>query len=154
MLAILAMLVPWRSGWAALGLTGGVFSWVWGVGLSTVALGVWRIVVVLRDTGRLDAPSNSAVLRWCRALAIGLMALGVVGFILQFFIGPIGRALFPRGSDNGVEFFVVGMWFGMVTALAPLGILLFEASRLLSFERWSLEQRAGSNGSQSPKQSK
>ena len=53
-------------------------------------------------------------------LDIGLMALGVVGFALQFFIGPIGRALFPRGSDNGVEFFVVGMWFGMVTAIAPL----------------------------------
>ena len=52
MLAILAMLAPWRSSWAALALTGGVFSWVLGVGLSTVALGVWRIVVVLRDTGR------------------------------------------------------------------------------------------------------
>lgn len=52
-----------------------------------VALAVWRIVVVVRDAGRLDAPIQAGVLRWCRSLAIGLMAVGIAVFLLQLFVG-------------------------------------------------------------------
>ena len=80
------------------------------------------------------------LLSWCRALGIGLMALGVIAFVFQFFVGPIGRMLFSQRTESGAEFFVVGIWLAMFTAVTPISVLLFEASRLLSFERWYREQ--------------
>lgn len=142
-LAVLSIFVPLRSsGWVGLAVGGFWLSPFGVVSLAAIALVVWRIVLVLRERARLDAPMQTGLLRWCRSLAIGLMAAGVTVYLLQLFVGPIGRALFPRGSDNGVEFFVVGVWLAMLTALAPLGLLLFESSRLLAFERWYREQRS------------
>lgn len=142
-LAILSIFIPLRSsGWVSLAM-GGFFLSPFGVlSLAVAALAVWRIVVVVRDAGRLDSPLQTSVLRWCRSLAVGLMAVGVAVYLLQLFVGPIGRMLFPRGSDNGVEFFVVGVWLAMFAVMAPLGVFLFELSRLLSFERWYREQRS------------
>lgn len=141
-LAILSVVIPVRSsGWVTLAM-GGQWSSPFGLAwLGIVALAIWRIAVVVRDARRLEAPIGLAPQRWCKALGIALMGIGTLGSTLQFFVGPIGTTLFPRGSGSGVEFFAIGLWLAISTALAPIGFVLFEASRLLSFERWYREQR-------------
>ena len=42
--------------------------------------------------------------------------------------------LAPHGSDNGIEFFVVGLAVMLLAGIAPIGIALFEFSRLRAFE--------------------
>jgi len=37
--------------------------------------------------------------------------------------------------ESGVEFFVVGVYIALLAGVGPLGILLFEISRLFGFER-------------------
>lgn len=137
-LALVSIALPApTSGWIGMALGfGGVrspFALVW---LLTFVLIVWRIVLVIRNPNQLDAPAEQQTLRWCRNAAIAFMAIGSVIFALQWFVIPIARAVFPRGSDNGIEFFVVGIWLAMFAAATPLGLLLFEASRLFGFERW------------------
>jgi hypothetical protein len=75
-------------------------------------------------------------------MALALMAIGVAVYLAQWLIGPTGRALYPRGCDNGVEFLVVGLGLAMFSWLAVLGVLLFAGSRFLSFERWYRDQEA------------
>jgi hypothetical protein len=54
---------------------------------------------------------------------------------------PIVRAVVPQGSGNGIEFFMAGMALAAGSGFAPSGLLLFELSRILGFERWYREQR-------------
>jgi hypothetical protein len=141
-LALLSSAIPApTSGWVKLALgTGAWRSPLALVALATFALLIWRIVVVVRYRDRLDAPIGHRGLRWCRAAAVALMATGVASYVLQWFMFPFARAIFPRSGDSGIAFVVAGMWLAALAT--PLGVLLFEASRLLGFERWYREQRS------------
>lgn len=143
-LALVSIALPApMSGWVgmALGVTS-VRAFVPMIWFIPFALIAWRIVLVIRRSGLLDAPSDHQALRWCRKIGTGLMAVGMVIYLLQWFVVPLARTVFPRGSDNGIEFFVLGLGFAMLAAATPIGLLLFEASRLLGFERWYREQRS------------
>lgn len=146
--ALMSMAVPApTSGWVRLAFgSGGLWKSPMAlVAVAMFALIVWRIVVVVRDRSLLDAPIERGFLRGCRTIAVVLMATGVAIYVLQWFVFPIGRAMFPRGSDNGIEFFVVGMWLAMFATAIPLGLLMFEASRLMGFERWYRARAASSS---------
>lgn len=135
-LTLITSIVPLKgSSWVGLATGGG---WLAVLGLTTVilvALAVWRVIQVMRDRHRLAAPPVAGVTRALRVAGVVLMVLGVVVFLLHFFIGSSGRWIAPRGSDNGIEFFVVGLALSMFGGFGVAGILLFEFSRLLGFER-------------------
>jgi hypothetical protein len=63
-----------------------------------------------------------------------LVAIGLALSTSRFFVRPLGRLLAPHGSDNGIEFFIVGLVIAVLATLAPMGLLLFEFSRLRAFE--------------------
>lgn len=136
LLALLAMVVsPAVSSWVMLATGGGALA---AIGLATylvLAVAVWRALQVWRDGQRLAAPRPIGVARWIRAIGLWLMAIGSVTVVLQFFVGPIANSLFGRPSGSGVEFFAVGLWLAVFSGWAPAGLLLFEFSRLLGFER-------------------
>lgn len=131
------------SGWVGMALGVGslhaLVPWIW---LIPVALIAWRVVLVIRRPALLDAPSDHQGLRWCRKIATGLMAVGIAIYLLQWFIVPLARTLFPSGSENGIEFLVLGLGFAMLAAATPVGLLLFETSRLLGFESWCGERQS------------
>ena len=67
--------------------------------------------------------------------SLGADTIGVPVTVLQWLSGPIAATLFKGTSGNGVGFFVVGLWLAILSGLAPAGLMLFEGSRLLCFER-------------------
>lgn len=104
-----------------------------------MALALVRIAQVLRNGRRLAAPREDGATRWIRRLGVLLMSVGVVAFVGQFLAAPIGLALLgSRPSAPGISALVAGAWFAIVGGLAPIGILLFEVSRLADFERQML----------------
>jgi hypothetical protein len=109
--------------------------------LPFIVFALYRAYLVLARPGTLDAPRVEGSLVWLRRIGLTLMAVGVVMSAARFAVVPIGRALFPRGSDNGIEFFVVGLAVAVLGSIAPLGLGLFEYSRLRSFEVWLSRQQ-------------
>ena len=106
------------------------------------ALAVWRIAGVVRDPGRLDAPIERGLLRWCRTLALGLMAIGVAGALLQWIAGPLGLNSFARGGSAGGAGYFIAVWAAFSGSMNLLALMLFETSRLLGFEAWYREHRS------------
>jgi membrane protein DedA with SNARE-associated domain len=100
-----------------------------------------RAAYVFRQRRRLDAPAAPGRLDELRRLALLFMAIGCAATLLQVFLGPLVRALMPQRSGNGVEFFVVSLWLFPLVSLSSLGVMLFEASRLLAFEWWYTKNR-------------
>ncbi len=99
-------------------------------------LAIWRIVGVVRDPGRLDAPVGHGIYRWCRTLALGFMAVGAAGALLQWTAGPLGLDLLGRGGGAGGAGYFIAVWTAFSSSMNLLALALFESSRLLGFETW------------------
>lgn len=142
LLALLTVLAPVPgSGWARLATGGGPLVLMGLPALAILALATWRAVQVIRDRGRLAAPALAGRIRWMRKIALAIMAVGVVVTMLQLLTVPIAGVIFKGArSETGVEFFVVGVWLAMFSGWGPVGLLLFEFSRMLGFERAQREQ--------------
>jgi hypothetical protein len=132
-LGLVSLAYPFTiSGWVMLTHGG---AWI-GLGfVAVLAFIAWRASQVLLDRRTLDAPIAAGFARWLRVPGLFLAGIGPVAFALQFLIGAIGRALAPHGSHSGVEFYVAGVGIALLAGLAPLGLLLFEFSRLRAFEQ-------------------
>jgi len=132
-LILLIGVIPFGySGWVSLALGGLPLA---GAALIPfIAFALYRTYLVLARPGTLDAPRVEGSLLWLRRIGLALMAVGVVVSAARFAVVPIGRTLFPRGSDNGIEFFIVGLAVAVVAGVAPVGLSLFEYSRLRAFE--------------------
>jgi hypothetical protein len=100
-----------------------------------------RAAHVFRQCERLDASAAPGRLGELRRLALLFMAIGCAATLLQFFLGPLVRALVPQRAGNGVEFFVVSLWLFPLVSLSLLSVMLFETSRLLAFEWWQIKNR-------------
>lgn len=142
LLALLTVLMPVPgSGWVRLATGSGPLMMLGLPSLLIMVLAVWRAAQVLRDRRHLAAPPALGAALWIRRVAVALMAFGVLVTVLQIFTGPIARAIFHGGrSDSGVEYFIVGVWLAMFSGWAPVGLLLFEFSRMLGFERATREK--------------
>jgi hypothetical protein len=107
-----------------------------------VAVGIWRAVQVIRDRWRLASPPMVRWHRLARTLALWLMSLGAIVLVLRLLATPITRAVLGGArTESGAEFFVVGMVLTLFAGLAPVGLLLFEFTRLSAFEQAAREQR-------------
>jgi hypothetical protein len=100
-----------------------------------LGLGIWRIWVVAADRMALDSPQTEGVLLAARVLGVVFLYLGTLVFVLNVVGRPLIRALITRPSENGVELYVAGMYLAMLGGIGTLGLLLFEYSRLRSFEK-------------------
>lgn len=101
-------------------------------------LGVYRIFSVIRNRNILNSQKTNGLIFSIRVLGIIAMTLGAVVAIVYPFINTIALAIFGKPGDSGVAFYVVRFYFAMAKGLAPLGIILFEASRLIMFETESV----------------
>jgi hypothetical protein len=97
-------------------------------------LGAYRIFSVAKDKNLLNCPVLSGVPRVMRVLGILAMVLGAIAALAWPFIKPIALAIFGKPGDSGVAFYVVGVYLAIAKGFAPLGVVLFEASRLMGFE--------------------
>jgi hypothetical protein len=136
-LAIVSVVLPWPvSGWVALGLRGGTFSWFMAFApLLLLVVGIWRIYQVAAFPHTLASYMEGGALKALRILGLIAMGCGVLTMLFRIAPGLLVGALGGQRSGMGVEFYVVGIYLALVSPLGPLGIVLFEGSRLMGFER-------------------
>ena len=136
-LAVLSVVLPFgMSGWVAATLGGSPLQSIPFVGpIVFLVLGVWRIYLVARHPETLESFVYGGALKFIRVVGVIGMAIGVLYLVMRFAYRPIVQSLVKRPSESGVEFYVVGVYLALVGGVAPLGIILFELSRLLGFER-------------------
>ena len=137
-LVLLGAILPFglaKSGWVGMA-TGGGLGVVPFVGpLVFLALGLYRVYLVARVPGVLDSPPVAGLVTALRAIGTFCIYVGVVVSILSWISGPLMRLLFQRRTESGAEYFVVGLYLALAAGIGILGLLLFEFSRLLAFER-------------------
>ncbi|HWW04228.1 hypothetical protein [Collimonas sp.] len=115
------------NGWTALVtggglLPGGVILWL--------PIFVWRIFVVVRNPDALDAIVTGKFVKALRLFSIFLMLLGALASVAILFLRPIAIAIFSQPGDNGIAFFVTGVFLYLISGAGFLGVVLFEVIRL------------------------
>lgn len=124
-----------KSGWVGLA-TGGIGMGVPFVGpIIFLALGLYRIYLVVRVPGTLSSPQALGFAAFLRAVGTFFLYVGVFASVLSWVAGPLMRAFMTHRTESGAEFFVVGMYLSLVTGFGMLGLFAFEFSRLVAFER-------------------
>ena len=114
--------------------------------LFALALGGFRIYSVARFPTTLSSPPASGFTALARVLGTMAMYVGVVGTVLNWIARPLMRALLTSRGDSGAEFFAVGLLLSLVGSIGLLGLLLFEFSRLLAFERLTYQRYGAKKG--------
>ncbi len=139
-LGLAALVITSRqSGWVGMA-TGG--SWLVSLfaftGIVVLVVALARAIQVLRRKACLDAPVAPGLILWCRRIGLALINVGIASAMLQLLMPLIVRAVVTRQSGSGIELFVAGIGLAAFGGFAPCGMLLFEVSRTLGFERWHL----------------
>jgi hypothetical protein len=138
-LAVLGTIVPMglaSSGWVRASTGGSLVGLLPFTGpMLFFALGLYRVFLVARVPGTLDSLPVTGVAMVLRAVGVFCIYAGAVVGILNWVSLPLMRLLVTRPSETGVEFYVVGVYLALAGGVGVLGLLLFEFSRLLGFER-------------------
>jgi hypothetical protein len=139
-IAILAAVVPIglaASGWVTLtlGRSASPVGALTIVGpLILLAVGLYRIWTVVRLSGTLDSSEVIGIAKVLRGIGVLALYVGAIVAIVNWVAGPVMRMLITTPTQSGVEFYVVGVFLALLTGIGTLGLVLFELSRLLSFE--------------------
>lgn len=137
--AVLSAVVPYgMSGWVAATLgqyrPSGIFQVV---PLAVTALGLWRIYFVVRYHETLGAYVFDGAIGFTRFLGVIGMVVAALYLIVQLGYRPLMLSM-EGGADasvQGIGGYVVGVYLAMFGSVASLGLWIFEASRMLGFER-------------------
>jgi putative Mn2+ efflux pump MntP len=130
-LAVFCAVFPFPlSGWARLIM--GPSSTVPYIGpILLIILGAYRIFYVLKNRDTLNSYEPDAFPFAMRMFGLLAMVLGAIAVVAWPFSYYISLAIFGELSHASIEF---ELCVAMARGLAPLGIVLFEASRLIGFE--------------------
>ncbi len=102
--------------------------------LILLVVGLYRIWTVLRLPGTLNAFQTSGAAKILRIVGLLSLYIGALVAIASWLARPVIRMLVPTSTESGVEYYIVGVYLGLVSGIGVLGLILFELSRLLSFE--------------------
>jgi hypothetical protein len=124
------------SSWVRLGMGSMGLGW-WSLIslLALVLLGGYRVVLVVRSAATLAAPVTEGIPQFLRVVGIAMLIVGACIAVLNLVGRPLMRILMSSHTESGAEYFVVGMYLAIVGGVGTFGLLAFEFSRLLSFER-------------------
>jgi hypothetical protein len=103
-----------------------------------LALGVWRIFKVATRADTLDSHVYSGIVKVLRVIGIVGMVLSLVYLVFQIGFAAY-LSLNPKPGNQGMTAYVAGLYIALLGGLTPLGLWIFEVSRLFGFERNSRE---------------
>lgn len=130
------------SGWVRASSGGGLLGFAPFIGpIVFFALGLYRVFLVTRVPGTLSSQPVTGISAMLRAIGVFCIYVGAVVGILNFVWRPIMGMFITQRSETGMEFFIVGVAFALAGGIGVLGLVLFEFSRLLSFEHHAREER-------------
>jgi hypothetical protein len=138
-LAVLSAIYPsGMSGWVAATL-GGAPSLYRIPTLLFAALGLWRIYAVARHRHTLGSYVFPGPLKVLRVVGIVGLVIGTLYLVLRIGVAPIVRSLNEVGdsSTRGIAGYVAGVYVALLQTVVTPGIIVFELSRLLGFERYT-----------------
>ncbi|MBI3903961.1 MAG: hypothetical protein HY306_13630 [Nitrosomonadales bacterium] len=122
------------TSWGGLAAGGGILSGgVFALAI-LLAIFIYRIVLVARNPHTLNAYITSTRVKYLRRLGIFLMVAALIGSFAIFFIRPLTLGIFSKPGENGIAFFVTGVFIYLISSMGLPGLLIFEASRLFGFE--------------------
>jgi hypothetical protein len=113
--------------------------------LFLLALGGFRVYLVARFPTTLSSPPVSGIAALARILGLIAIYIGVVATLLGWVAQPLMRRFMHSHTESGAEYFVVGLYLSILGGVGFAGLLLFEFSRLLAFERLAYERYAAKN---------
>jgi hypothetical protein len=123
------------SSWVALA-RGGIGSSLPLIGvLPMLFLALYRIYLVARVPGTLNSYIPGGFARTLRALGVFAIYLGALVSIASLIAGPLIRILMKSSAESGAAYFVAGVYLSMLGRVGTLGLLCYELSRLVAFER-------------------
>ena len=102
--------------------------------IAIIAAYGWRISVVVRHRGTLDAFVTSKALLILRRLGIFMMAVGLTGSLALLFVKTLTLALLGKPGDAGIGYYVVSLGLYVIGSAGMSGLGIFEMSRLFGFE--------------------
>lgn len=123
------------SSWVALARGGIGYSLPLLSVLPMLVLAVYRVYLVVRMPGALSSYPAAGFGRALRALGVFAIYLGAAVSIASLAAGPLMRALMTSHTESGAEYFVVGLYLSLLGGIGTLGLLCYELSRLIAFER-------------------
>lgn len=142
-LVVLGAILPFgiaASGWVSLAKAPSLLGSVPIVApLLMLALGGVRVYLVARYPTTLSSPPVSGGAAFVRVAGLVAIYVGVAATVLSWLAGPLMRTFMTTRTESGAEFFVVGLYLSFITGIGLLGLLMFEFSRLLAFERLAFE---------------
>ena len=138
-LVILSSVVPIglaSSGWVSLAVGGGASLGIPFLGpIAMLGLGIYRVFLVAKVPNTLDSPEIVGFGKTIHKVGIFLLFVGAVIGILNLISRPLLHALPSQYTSGAPVFFIVGIYLSLATGLGLLGLILFEFSRLLGFEK-------------------
>ena len=144
-LAMLGATVPFglaSSGWVRASIGGGAIGLIPAIGVILfLAIGAYRVFLVVRIPGTLDSPPAAGVAAALSAIGTLCIYVGALVTILNWTARPLMRLVITMRTESGAEYFVVGVYLALAGAVGTWGVLMFEFSRLLSYERRTREGR-------------
>ena len=139
-IVVLAAVIPIglaSSGWVALATGHGGAAIPYIGPIMFLVLGIYRVVTVFRNPQALYSYPVKGFANVLRKIGVFALYVGALVGIMNLISRPLMAALITHRSENGIEFFVVGVYLAMLSGIGFLGIITFELSRLLSFEEHS-----------------
>lgn len=121
-----------QGSWVGLATGGGLVGWVGTAVFLLIASGlIYRIYLVLRYKASLRSRKPNISGWLFRSAGWLVMLAGALGAIAVFLVTPLTLLLFKTVGDNGIGYFVVGLYAVMLAGVGWLGCLLFELSRVM-----------------------
>ena len=121
-----------RSSWVSLAIGGGLIGWLGPMIFSLIACGlIYRIYLVLRYIGTLRARKPNIFGTLFRGLGVLVMTGGAMGTVAVFFVKPLTLLLLKSPGENGIGYFVVGLYAVAISGVGWIGCVLFEVSRVM-----------------------
>jgi hypothetical protein len=132
LLGLIASSFGQASSWVGLATGGGLIGSLGpAVFLLVGAAIVYRVYRVIRYPAALDA-RPPYLLGWIvRALGWLLMFAGSLGIAAMFGVKPLTLLIFKSAGENGIGFFVVGLYATMIAGAGWIGCVVFEISRAI-----------------------
>jgi hypothetical protein len=137
-IVVLSMVVPIgaaSSRWVALA-TGGGMTGIPVIGsVVLLCLGIYRVATVLRSPDALASYQLPGFAGLLRTLGVLALYFGAVVAVVNLAAVPLMMAFLKTHTESGAEYFVVGVFLSLLRGVGALGLVAFELSRMIGFER-------------------
>lgn len=137
-LTIFSIVLPFglaSSSWVRMTVGGGL-AFIPFIGpLLMLTVGLGRCAQVWRNPHVLDGPVVAGYLRIIQMIGVALIYAGALIGIANWLSIPMVKIFIKDAGPNGILYYAIGVYLALMSGVGILGLMIFEATRLVGFER-------------------